>query len=55
MLKAQALGAFAEKIVEPKDIIPAIQRGLEVTQTGRPAVLEFITREEGEYSKFQFR
>ena len=49
---AQALGAFAEKISEPKDIIPAIRRALEVTQSGRPAVLEFITREEGEYSKF---
>ncbi len=51
---AQALGASAEKVTEPKDIIPAIQRGLEVTKNGRPAVLEFITREEGEYSKFQF-
>jgi thiamine pyrophosphate-dependent acetolactate synthase large subunit-like protein len=49
---AQALGAFAEKISEPKDIIPAIKRALEVNQSGRPAVLEFITREEGEYSKF---
>ena len=52
---AQALGAYAEKVVDPIDIIPAIQRGLDVTQTGRPAVLEFITKEEGEYSKFQFR
>ena len=49
---AQALGAFAEKVSDPNDIIPAIRRGLEVTQNGRPAVLEFITREEGEYSKF---
>ena len=52
---AQALGAFAEKVVEPMEIVPAIRRGLEVTQAGRPAVLEFITKEEGEYSKFQFR
>ena len=44
---AQALGAYAEKVVDPIDIIPAIQRGLDVTQTGRPAVLEFITKEEG--------
>ena len=49
---AQALGAFAEKVSDPNDITPAIRRGLEVTQNGRPAVLEFITREEGAYSKF---
>jgi len=49
------LGAFAEKVVEPMEVVPAIRHGLEVTQAGRPAVLEFITKEEGEYSKFQFR
>jgi acetolactate synthase-1/2/3 large subunit len=52
---AQAMGAFSERVTAPREIIPAIQRGLEVTRSGRPAVLEFITREEGEYSKFQFR
>ena len=50
---AQAMGAFAEKITEPDEIIPAIKRGLEVIRSGRTAVLEFITCEEGEYSKFQ--
>ena len=52
---AQAMGAFSERVTEPREIIPAIQRGLEATRSGRPAVLEFITKEEGEYSKFQFR
>jgi thiamine pyrophosphate-dependent acetolactate synthase large subunit-like protein len=52
---ADALGAYSEQISDPDDIVPAIQRGLEVTGAGRPAVLEFITAEEGAYSKFQFR
>ena len=52
---AQAMGAFSERVTQPEQIIPAIRRGLEATRSGRPAVLEFITKEEGEYSKFQFR
>ena len=51
---AQAMGAYSEKITDPQEIIPAIHRGLEVTRGQRTALLEFITKEEGEYSKFQF-
>ncbi len=51
---AQAMGAYSENITEPAEIVPAIRRGLEVTSSGKPAVLEFITKEEGDYSKFQF-
>jgi acetolactate synthase-1/2/3 large subunit len=51
---AQAMGAFSEKVMDPGEIIPAIRRGLEVTRSGRPALLEFITKEEGEYSRFRF-
>ena len=51
---AEAMGAYSEKITDPGEIVPAIERGLEVTRSGRTAVLEFITKEEGEYSKFQF-
>ena len=49
---AQALGAFSERITEPGEIVPAIQRAQEVNRAGKPALLEFITKEEGEYSKF---
>jgi acetolactate synthase-1/2/3 large subunit len=49
---AQALGAYSEKVFDPAEIVPALQRGLEVTASGRTAVLEFITKEEGDYSKF---
>lgn len=43
---ARGLGAHAERIEQPADIIPAIQRGIDATREGRPALLEFITREE---------
>ena len=49
---ASAMGAYSEKITDPGEIIPAVQRGLEATSSGRPVVLEFITRDEGEFSKF---
>jgi thiamine pyrophosphate-dependent acetolactate synthase large subunit-like protein len=43
---AEGLGAFAERIEKPADVGPAIARGIRATRDGRPAVLEFITREE---------
>jgi thiamine pyrophosphate-dependent acetolactate synthase large subunit-like protein len=49
---AQAMGAYTEKITAPADIIPAIKRGIAETEAGKAVVLEFITRDEGEYSKF---
>ena len=51
---AQALGAYSEKITDPQEIVPAIRRGLEVNRNGQTVLLEFITKEEGEYSKFQW-
>ena len=52
---AQALGAYSEKIADPQEIVPAIKRALEINRNGRTVLLEFITKEEGDYSKFQFR
>ena len=49
---ARAMGAYAEKVTEPGEIIPAIERGLAATSAGEPVVLEFITCDEGDYSKF---
>ena len=48
---AQALGAYSERIEDPSDIVPAIERALEMTRSGRPVLLEFITKEERAYSK----
>jgi acetolactate synthase-1/2/3 large subunit len=49
---AQAFGGYGERITQPDQIIPAIQRGIEQTRAGVPALLEFITAKETEISKF---
>jgi thiamine pyrophosphate-dependent acetolactate synthase large subunit-like protein len=49
---ACALGAYGERVTEPEQIVPAIQRGIRQTQEGRPVLLEFITSKEIEYSVF---
>jgi acetolactate synthase-1/2/3 large subunit len=49
---AQALGAYSEKISDPQEIVPSIRRALEVNRNGQTVLLEFITKEEGAYSKF---
>lgn len=49
---ARAFGGYGERVTEPSEIIPAIQRGIEQTQNGIPALLEFITDLEVEISKF---
>ena len=35
-----------------EDIVPAIQRGIEQTRNGTPALLEFITSKETQVSRF---
>jgi acetolactate synthase-1/2/3 large subunit len=50
---ARAFGAYGERITDPAEIIPAIQRGIEQTRQGNPALLEFITSKEVEVSKFK--
>jgi acetolactate synthase-1/2/3 large subunit len=51
---ALALGAYAEQIHTPEEIKPAMQRAMAANADGRPALLEFITKEEGTFSKFRF-
>ncbi len=50
---AKAFGGYGERVTTPDEIIPAIQRGVKQTQEGLPALLEFITKKEIEYSKFK--
>ena len=52
---AQALGAYSEKVTDPGEIIPAFKRAQAMNESGRPSLLEFITKEDGVFSKFQFR
>ena len=48
---AEGLGVAAERVTEPSEIVPALQRAIQATGTGRPALVEFITREETRLSK----
>ena len=48
---ARAFGGYGERVTEPAEIIPAIRRGIEQTENGMPALLEFITDLEVEISK----
>jgi hypothetical protein len=46
----------AERVTQPAEIIPALRRAIAVTmgesgEAGRPALVEFITREETQLSK----
>jgi thiamine pyrophosphate-dependent acetolactate synthase large subunit-like protein len=43
---ARAFGGYGERITSVSEIVPAIRRGIEQTQKGIPALLEFITCKE---------
>jgi thiamine pyrophosphate-dependent acetolactate synthase large subunit-like protein len=49
---ACAFGAYGERVTDPAQIAPAIQRGIAQTQAGNPALLEFITAQETAISKY---
>lgn len=50
---ARAFGGYGERVTDPNEIIPAIKRGIEQTEAGVPALLEFITCKETEISSFK--
>lgn len=49
---ATGLGVSAVRVTAPSEIVPALRRAIAVTETGRPALVEFITREETALSKY---
>ena len=49
---AKALGGHGERISRVEDIIPAIKRGIAATQAGQPALLEFMTSQEQDFSRY---
>jgi acetolactate synthase-1/2/3 large subunit len=49
---ATAFGGYGERVTNPNQIVPAIKRGIEKTKEGTPVLLEFITSQEIEYSRF---
>ncbi len=50
---ARAFGGYGERVSEPAEIIPAIKRAVRKTQEGTPALLEFITEKEIQFSMFK--
>jgi acetolactate synthase-1/2/3 large subunit len=48
----RGLGAWTERVERPEEIGSAIRRGLEITSTGQPALIEIITREEPALSRY---
>ncbi|MEM7078628.1 MAG: thiamine pyrophosphate-requiring protein [Pseudomonadota bacterium] len=42
----QAMGGYAERVEQASDVAAALTRGIEQTRAGKPALLEFITKEE---------
>lgn len=52
---ARALGGYGERVTRVEDIVPAIRRGIAETKAGRPALLEFITAQEKEASRYPLR
>ncbi|MBV8915624.1 MAG: thiamine pyrophosphate-requiring protein [Acetobacteraceae bacterium] len=48
---ARAFGGYGERVTEPGEIRAAIERGIERTRAGTPALLEFITAKETAVSR----
>lgn len=49
---ARALGGYSERIDTPGEIVPAIKRAQAEMAGGRPALLEFMTKEENRLSRY---
>jgi acetolactate synthase-1/2/3 large subunit len=49
---ARAFGGYGERVTDPKEIIPAIKRGIAETKKGKAVLLEFITKKETVISRY---
>jgi len=47
---AKAFGGYGERVTELSEIVPALKRAIQKTEEGTPALLEFITSKEIDYS-----
>ena len=50
---AKAFGGYGERVEQVEDIQDAVKRGIRATQDGQPALIEFITEKEIDYSIFR--
>ena len=49
---ATALGAYGERVSDPSEIVPALRRAEAEMAKGRPALLEFMTKEENTLARY---
>jgi thiamine pyrophosphate-dependent acetolactate synthase large subunit-like protein len=50
---ARSLGGWSERVEDPNQIVPALQRARRITEEGKAALLEFITSREIAYSRMR--
>jgi acetolactate synthase I/II/III large subunit len=50
---ARSLGGWSERVEDPSQIVPALQRARKVTEEGKAALLEFVTCREIAASRFR--
>jgi thiamine pyrophosphate-dependent acetolactate synthase large subunit-like protein len=49
---ARALGGHGERVSAVEEIVPAIRRAIAAIEAGQPALLEFITSQEQDFSRY---
>ena len=49
---ARALGGWAERVEQPAEFVPALQRAIEATRAGQPALIECMTKEGYDFSRY---
>lgn len=49
---AKAFGGYGERVSDPGEIVAALKRGIEATEKGQPALIEFLTDKEIGISTF---
>ena len=50
---AEALGGWGTRVSKPEKIISALQEAISITESGKPALVEFITKENFDFSKYE--
>ena len=49
---AKALGGWGVRVEKPEEFIPAFKQAVEITKTGQPALVECITKEGFDFSRY---
>jgi len=50
---ARALGAWSQRVTQPREVVPAIRAGIAQTQEGKPALIEFMTERSSKRSHYR--